>query len=43
MQRFLAEQGLIYLPNTRAEFAARIAAETERWGRIIRERGISVG
>ncbi|WP_254453671.1 tripartite tricarboxylate transporter substrate binding protein [Siccirubricoccus sp. G192] len=43
MQRFLAEQGLIYLPNTRAEFTARIAAETERWGRIIRERGISVG
>ena len=39
-QRFLAEQGLIYLPNTRADFAARIAAETERWQRIIAERGI---
>ncbi|HEY4251692.1 MAG TPA: tripartite tricarboxylate transporter substrate binding protein [Roseomonas sp.] len=42
MQGFLAEQGLIYLPNTRAEFAARIAAETARWGQIIRDRRISV-
>lgn len=42
VQAFLAEQGLIYLPNTRAEFAARIAAETARWGQIIRERGISI-
>ncbi|WP_149538519.1 Bug family tripartite tricarboxylate transporter substrate binding protein [Siccirubricoccus phaeus] len=41
-QAFLAEQGLIYLPNTRAEFAARIEAETARWGRIIAERGIKV-
>jgi tripartite-type tricarboxylate transporter receptor subunit TctC len=39
-QKFLAEQGLIYLPNTRAEFSARIAAETARWQRIIAERGI---
>ena len=39
-QRFLAEQGLIYLPNTRAEFAARIIEESARWGRIIAERGI---
>jgi tripartite-type tricarboxylate transporter receptor subunit TctC len=42
VQGFLAEQGLITLPNTRAEFAARIAAETARWGRIIRDRGIRV-
>ncbi|MES2712403.1 MAG: tripartite tricarboxylate transporter substrate binding protein [Pseudomonadota bacterium] len=42
MQRFLAEQGLIYAANTRAEFAARIVAETARWGRIIRDRRISV-
>jgi tripartite-type tricarboxylate transporter receptor subunit TctC len=39
-QKFLAEQGLIYLPNTRAEFGTRIAAETARWQRIITERGI---
>ncbi|MBR0661830.1 Bug family tripartite tricarboxylate transporter substrate binding protein [Neoroseomonas oryzicola] len=42
MQQFLAEQGLIYLPNTRAGFAERIAAESARWAAIIRERGISV-
>jgi len=42
MQRFLAEQGLIYLPNTRAGFARRIADETARWASIIRDRGISV-
>ena len=42
MQRFLAEQGLIYLPNTRAGFAERIATETARWAGIIRDRGISV-
>ncbi|MBR0683579.1 tripartite tricarboxylate transporter substrate binding protein [Roseomonas eburnea] len=42
MQRFLAEQGLIYLPNTRAGFAQRIAAESARWAGIIRDRGISV-
>ena len=42
MQRFLAEQGLIYLPNTRAGFAEHIAIETARWAGIIRDRGISV-
>ncbi|MCO6416046.1 tripartite tricarboxylate transporter substrate binding protein [Siccirubricoccus sp. KC 17139] len=41
-QAFLAEQGLIYLPNTRAEFAARIASETTRWAAIIADRGIKV-
>ncbi|MBW6396929.1 tripartite tricarboxylate transporter substrate binding protein [Roseomonas sp. HJA6] len=42
MQSFLAEQGLIYLPNTRTNFAERIAAESARWAGIIRDRGISV-
>lgn len=42
VQRFLAEQGLIYLPNTRTAFAERIGAETARWAGIIRERGISL-
>lgn len=42
MQAFLAQQGLIYLPNTRTNFAERITAETARWGRIVRDRGISV-
>ena len=40
MQRFLAEQGLIYLPNAPGAFAARIAAETRRWGDIIRTNNI---
>lgn len=41
--RFLNEQGLIHLPSTRAGFTQRIAAESERWGRIIRDRNIRVG
>jgi len=40
MQRFLAEQGLIYLPNAPGAFAARIAAETRRWGDIVRTNNI---
>lgn len=39
-QRFLAEQGLIYLPNAPGEFARRIAAESARWGQIIRANNI---
>ena len=40
MQAFLAAQGLIYLPNAPGAFAARIAAETARWGAIIRANNI---
>lgn len=40
MQSFLAQQGLIYLPNAPGAFAARIAAETRRWGEIIRANNI---
>jgi tripartite-type tricarboxylate transporter receptor subunit TctC len=39
---FLDTHGLIYLPNTPAEFAARVAAERARWGRLITERNIRV-
>lgn len=39
-QRFLAEQGLIYLPNAPGEFARRIATESARWGQIIRANNI---
>jgi tripartite-type tricarboxylate transporter receptor subunit TctC len=39
-QRFLAEQGLIYLPNAPGEFARRVAAESARWGQIIRANSI---
>jgi len=42
VRRLLEEQGLIYLPNTREGFAARIEAESDRWARIIRERRIAV-
>jgi tripartite-type tricarboxylate transporter receptor subunit TctC len=42
VQRFLADQGLLYLPNAPGEFAARIGAESARWAQIIKERGISV-
>ncbi|WP_458097052.1 Bug family tripartite tricarboxylate transporter substrate binding protein [Roseomonas sp. WA12] len=42
VKRLLEDQGLIYLPNTQAQFAARIAAESDRWARIIREQKISV-
>lgn len=42
IQALLAEHGLITMPNTRAGFAQRIAAESARWAGIIRDRGISV-
>jgi tripartite-type tricarboxylate transporter receptor subunit TctC len=41
-QRFLNEQGLIYMPMTQAAFAARIAAESARWATIIREQNIRI-
>lgn len=41
-QRFLAEQGLIYLDNAPGAFAARVTAERARWGEIIRAQGIRV-
>jgi tripartite-type tricarboxylate transporter receptor subunit TctC len=41
-QRFLAEQGLIYLPNEPGAFARRVAEERARWGRIISAGGIRV-
>jgi tripartite-type tricarboxylate transporter receptor subunit TctC len=41
-QRFLAEQGLIYLPNEPGAFARRVAAERARWGEIIRAQNIRV-
>jgi len=42
VQRFLAEQGLIYLPNTPGQFAERVAAESARWADIIRQQHIRV-
>jgi len=37
VKKMLTDNGLIYLPNTMAQFQARIAAETERWAQLIRE------
>ena len=42
VQKFLAEQGLVYIPNTQAQFVSRIDAERARWGQIIAEQGIKV-
>lgn len=42
VQKFLSEQGLVYLPNTQGQFAARIEAESARWGQIIRDNNIKV-
>jgi tripartite-type tricarboxylate transporter receptor subunit TctC len=41
-QRFLSEQGLIYLPNDPGVFARRVAEERARWGQIIRAQNIRV-
>lgn len=37
VQKLLADQGLIYLPNTTAQFQGRIAEETARWAQLIKE------
>ncbi len=42
VQKLLAEQGLVYLPNTSAEFQARIDDETARWANVIRDNKIEV-
>lgn len=38
----LADQGLIYLPNTTAQFQTRIAEETARWAQLIRENNLQL-
>jgi len=42
VQKFLNEQALVYLPNTQSQFAARIEAESARWGQIVREQNIKI-
>jgi tripartite-type tricarboxylate transporter receptor subunit TctC len=42
VQKFLADQGLVYVPNTQAQFANRIEEETKRWARLIVEKKIEV-
>ena len=40
VQKFLADQGLVYLPNTQDQFARRVEAESARWAQIVREQNI---
>lgn len=42
VQKFLADQGLVYLANTQDQFATRIRTESARWAQIIREQNIRV-
>jgi tripartite-type tricarboxylate transporter receptor subunit TctC len=42
IQKLFDEQGLIYLPNTTAQFQSRIAEETVRWARIIKDNKLEV-
>jgi tripartite-type tricarboxylate transporter receptor subunit TctC len=42
VQKLLSDQGLIYLPNTTAQFQARIAEETARWAQLIKENKLEV-
>lgn len=37
VQKLLSDQGPLYLPNTTAQFEARIAEETARRARLIRK------
>ena len=39
----LAQQGMVPVANTPEEFAGAIRQESVRWGRIIKERGITAG
>ena len=40
MQKRLTEIGAVAQGSTPAEFAATLARERERWGKLIREKGI---
>jgi tripartite-type tricarboxylate transporter receptor subunit TctC len=42
VQKLLADQGLIYLPNTTQQFQSRIDDETRRWAKLIRDNKIEV-
>jgi tripartite-type tricarboxylate transporter receptor subunit TctC len=42
MKAKLAETGGVPLPGSAAEFARLLAAETEKWGRVVKTAGIKV-
>ena len=42
VQKMLTDNGLIYLPNTMAQFQARIVDETARWAQLIKENNLQL-
>ncbi len=42
VQKMLTDNGLIYLPNTMAQFQARIVEETARWAQLIKENNLQL-
>ncbi len=42
VKKMLTDNGLIYLPNTMAQFQARIAQETARWAQLIKENNLQL-
>jgi len=42
IQKLLSDQGLIYIPNTTAQFQAQIAAETARWAKLIKDNKLEI-
>ena len=42
VQKMLTDNGLIYLPNTMAQFQARIVDETARWAQLIKESNLQL-
>lgn len=42
VKKMLTDNGLIYLPNTMAQFQARIVDETARWAQLIKENNLQL-
>jgi tripartite-type tricarboxylate transporter receptor subunit TctC len=42
VKKMLTDNGLIYLPNTMAQFQARVVEETARWARLIQENNLQL-
>ena len=42
IQKLLSDQGLIYIPNTTAQFQAQIVAETARWAKLIKDNKLEI-
>jgi tripartite-type tricarboxylate transporter receptor subunit TctC len=42
MQQRLSEEGVLAVGSTRAEFAAHIKSEIEKWAKVIRQSGARI-